>query len=75
MLTHFFILAVIFQHFQLSTLISTLEGFSIACVEKHHCPHTKSLITCKVILSTLSNRLDAFRLNKVVYREKFAVKW
>jgi hypothetical protein len=41
--THFFILAVIFQYFQHATLIPTLEGSSVAHVEKHWCLLSKLL--------------------------------
>jgi hypothetical protein len=47
LISHFFILAVIFQYIQHATLIPTLQHFSAAHLEKHQCLLTKSLIMCK----------------------------
>jgi hypothetical protein len=69
-----------------AALIPTLESFSVAFVEKHQCLRSKPLITCKVILPTQNDQLDAVIWtnlfmknknyskiwNKVVYNEN---KW
>jgi hypothetical protein len=47
------------RYFQCATLIHTLEGFSVAHLEKHRCLLSKSPVTWKVILSIQSDRLDA----------------
>jgi hypothetical protein len=56
-------------------LIPTPEGFSVAHVEKHWCLLSKSLITCKVILPTQSNQLDAIVLTKLFKKKEILVKF
>jgi hypothetical protein len=74
MLSNFFILAVIFRYFRV-TPIPTMEGFSIAHVEKLQCLLTKSPSTCKVILYTRSNRLDAFIWIMLFTRKNIVAKF
>jgi hypothetical protein len=57
-------------HFQRATQLPTLEGFSIAYVEKHRCLHSKSPITCKVMLPTQSDQLDAVIWAKLFIKKK-----
>jgi hypothetical protein len=62
-------------YFKHVTLIPTLEGLSIAHVEKHRCLLCKSLIIFKVILPTQSIQLDAVVCTKLFTNKRIAVKF